>query len=135
MSSATTAHDLFRYNLTAFKNRLLNLDDLARATTTPAQWQWFTSQYEDWLTSLSGMASRTATAHLIYTRANYVKFSQMIYDLETTLSHLMPALPQWSYLVTELHCRVLEREALAAANPDHEFVNANLKRLLCRMHQ
>ena len=132
MSSATTAHDLFRYNLTAFKNGLLNqTDDLTGATT---QWQWFTSQYEDWLTSLSGMASRTATAHLIYTRANYVKFSQMIYDLETTLSHLMPALPQWSYLVTELHCRVLEREALAA-NPEQEVVNANLKRLLCRMQQ
>jgi hypothetical protein len=48
------------------------------------------------------------------------------------LPDVLAELAQWQYLVTELHCRVLEHEVLAAAHPDHD-VSAQLRALLCCM--
>ena len=111
------------------------VDQAQRIGTRSQEWQTFSRRYSQWVNQLHSNASRHEFAPDVYTRPNYVMLAAMIYDLQVHLSHLAPLVPQWSYLVTELHCRVLEREALAAAHPEDQDVKARLQGLLCRMQQ
>jgi hypothetical protein len=139
MSHENTAHELFRINLKDFALLFLRLAQQAQQNIgeDPTPWQWFTEGgFKQFLYTLKETSSSVRPPKITetYTRANYVKFSQMIFFIQTQLPHLLQDLPQWQYLVTELHCRVLEREALAVAHPGQD-VNAQLQALLCRMKQ
>ncbi len=70
----------------------------------------------------------------VYTRENYVQFSQMVYHIHVNVPHLLVNLAQCQYLVTEMHCRVLEREVLEKTHPGHD-VGAKLRALLCHMQE
>jgi hypothetical protein len=136
MSHEPTAHDLFRINLKDFAVLFLKQASVHQHKD-PTPWQWFNEGgFKQFMYDLKQTSSSTRPPRITetYTRANYVKFSQMIYHIQVYLPHLLPELPQWQYLVTELHCRVLEREALAVAHPGQD-VNAQLQALLCRMKQ
>jgi len=131
MSEPITSHDLFRFQLSRFKQ-----DFYKHARTQevdPKRWEWYEQgEFENFLNTIYQDSSRHQNKTDIYTRENYVKFSQMVYHINVNLPHVIRDLPQWQYLVTELHCRVLEREALAATHPGRD-VSAELKALLCRM--
>ena len=137
MSADFTAHQLFRMHIMNVKMDLFNeaVDQAQSIGTRSQEWQTFSGRYKQWVNQLHSYASRPAVAPDIYTRPNYVMLAAMIYDLQVHLPHLAHLVPQWSYLVTELHCRVLEREALAAAHPEDQDVKARLQGLLCRMQQ
>jgi hypothetical protein len=136
MSEPITPHDLFRFHLSRFKRAF---DIYARAQQgDPKHWKWYTEgQFENFIETnfvdtMYQASFQSPNKTNLYTRENYVKFSEMMYHIHVELPHVIRDLPQWQYLVTELHCRVLEREALAAAHPGCD-VSAELKKMLCRM--
>jgi hypothetical protein len=135
MSDECTAHDLFRINLKSFTADLLAhaRAHAGNVGATPAPWEWYVKgEFQAFLYTINQDAAKETFD--TYTRDNYVKFSRMMYFIQTKLPHLLSSLPEWSYLVTELHCRVLERELLASGHPDTD-VNERLRLLLCRMQQ
>jgi len=136
MSDEYTAHDLFRINLKSFVNELMRHVRVYKSTlgADPTPWEWFErGGFEQFLYDLQWNAASERVD--TYTRANYVKLSRMMYFIHTCIPHLLPALPEWSYLVSELHCRVLERELLTAEYTNHDDVHDKLKNLLCRLAQ
>ena len=138
MADEYIAHDLFRINLKTFVNELMTHVRLHQSNpgADPTPWEWFEKgEFQQFVYDIQSNASSGSRTVDAYTRANYVKFSQMMSFIHTYLPHLLPALPQWSYLVTELHCRVLERELLTAGYTDHDVVHDKLKNLLCRLSQ
>ena len=138
MSDEYIAHDLFRINLRSCVNEFMTH---ARAHATnpgadPTPWEWFEKGgFEQFLYEIKRKASSESSRVDTYTRANYVKFSRLMSFIHAYLPNLLPVLPEWSYLVTELHCRVLERELLTAEYTDHDVVHDKLKNLLCRLAQ
>jgi hypothetical protein len=72
----------------------------------------------------------------LYTRENYTHFARFMTCIHNELPHLLLVIPQWSFLATELHCRVLEREmAEAVWDLQKEKIKPKLTELLCRMRQ
>jgi hypothetical protein len=136
MSEPITSHDLFRIQIAKFKRAF---DIHARDQKgDPKHWKWYNEgQFENFMDTnfidtLYQSSFQGQNHTNVYTRENYVKFSEMMYHIHVELPHVIRDLSQWQYLVTELHCRVLEREALAAAHPGRD-VSAELKNMLCRM--
>ena len=136
MSDEYIAHDLFRINIRLFVKKIMDQVRLYRSNlgADPTPWEWFEKGgFEQFLYDIQSNANSGSRTVDTYTRANYVKFSRMMSFIHAYLPNLLPVLPEWSYLVTELHCRVLERELLTAEYTDHDVVHDKLKNLLCRL--
>jgi hypothetical protein len=97
-------------------------------------WAWYRNEFAGFLVQLE---QTSADARLnVYTRDNYVKFCRMMAHIHEKHSVILPQIPQWSFLATELHCRVLEREIVEAkGGRNAQEVNHYLHGLLCRMRQ
>jgi hypothetical protein len=148
MTSLPEVHDIFRVLLKNFVQDFKKIASKAieNEGANPTAWMWWEQgEYGDFLTNLY-LDSMNQSHHLLYTRDNYVKFSKMMYHVTVNLPHLLVFIPQWSFLLTEIHCVVLEREAftskdvrvvLAQDEPDKVFnasrVNGQLRSMLCRL--
>jgi hypothetical protein len=136
MSTAITSHDLFRIKLAQFKRELEEHapDPHTEAgRQAPRQWQWYLEgDFRNFLRTMHEKSLGDGERADVYTRENYVQFSQMVYHIHVNVPHLLGNLGQWQYLVTELHCRVLEREVLERTHAGHD-VGAKLRALLCHM--
>jgi len=137
MSEQTyTSSDLFVLNLKNFAV-IVNIHIREAIQNGQTDWGWYDREFPGFLSELQRLSTQSTESRLqVYTRANYVKFCRMMAHIHDKHQDIIPEIPQWSFLATELHCRVIEREIVEAVHPfDHQEVNAHLNRMLCRMQQ
>ena len=126
--------DLFHVSLS--KLRAVVYREVIKANADKrSDWKWIDSP--DFSGFLEELVRLSETERLsVYTRANYVKFCRMMVHIHANHDDILAEMPQWGFLATELHCRVLEREIVEAVQPwDAQQVNVDLHALLCRMRQ
>ena len=104
------ADDLFKMKLKQFQSDLHREYEFNESNMgDPTKWDWYVQgRYRDWAIAMNLNLLRESQAANVVTRENYVKLRTEIYHLDTQLHHLLSNLPEWMYLLPEMHCRVIE---------------------------